>query len=224
MRRSYMIEASVFAIGLAIGVACAGDGNAQTAERIIPDDTAAVVRLLGVVRGADPLVCEMAARTADRSRSWSTWSSGSGQALVVDSAASAVLDWVQRSHNDPALVAPLRASLTDPDACVRRIGSALLSRVRHPSAVSALIAGLDDARAGTREVSAIGLGMADSQTAASALQRRLDDLAPAVRQAAAWALGELEIKAAMPALIELLAKDPDPRVRQSAAWAIGSIR
>lgn len=224
MRRYYVIEAGVFAVGLAIGVACADDGNAQTAERIVPDDTAAVARLLSVVRGTDPIVCEMAVRTADRHGSWSTWGPVGGHALVVDSAAAAVLDWVHRSHNDPALVAPLRASLGDADACVRRLGSALLSRVRHPSAVTALVSALDDSRPGTREVSALGLGMAESQAAANALQRRLEDSAPAVRRAAAWALGELEVKAALPALIDLLAKDPDPRVRQSAAWAIGSIR
>jgi HEAT repeat protein len=34
----------------------------------------------------------------------------------------------------------------------------------------------------------------------------------------------MEVKKAVPALIDLLARDSDARVRQTAAWAIGSIR
>jgi hypothetical protein len=217
------IEAAVFTIGIAIGVACANDSNAQTAERIVPDDTAAVSRLLRVVRGADPLVCEMSVRAADMHGSWMNWGSIGGAPLIVDSASSALLDWVQHSHNDPKLVAPLRAAIRDDDVCVRRVAGSLLSRVRHPSATSAMIDALDDARPGTREVAAFGLGLADAESAADALQRRLRDDAPAVRRAAAWALGEIDVKRAVPALIEVLSKDPDARVRQAAAWAIGNI-
>jgi HEAT repeat protein len=224
MRRSYLIESGVFAVGIAIGIACAADSNAQTAERLIPDDTASVSRLLSVVRGANPLVCEMAVRTADRHGSWSNWGAIGGSPLTMDSASSALLDWVQRSHNDPALVAPLKSGMRDADGCVRRVSASLLSSVRHQSATDALREALEDAQPGTREVAAFGLGMASVQTAGDALERRLaDDVAP-VRRAAAWALGELEGKEAIPALIHVLARDPDARVRQAAAWAIGSIR
>ena len=215
------VEAAVFVVGVAIGVACANDSNAQTMERIIPDDTAAVSRLLGVVRGANPLVCEMAVRTADQRGTWSSW--GSSDALTLDSASSAVLDWAHRSHNDPALVAPLRRGVQDDDACVRRVAASLLSNVRHPSAVDALRQALEDARPGTREVAAFGLGMAHVESSSDALERRLGDDAAPVRRAAAWALGELELKKSIPALIHLLARDPDARVRQAAAWAIGNI-
>jgi len=223
MRRSHLIESAVFVIGIAIGTSCAADGNAQTAERIVPDDTASVSRLLSIVRGANPLVCEMTVRAVDRRGSWSNWGS-QGSPLVVDSASSALLDWVNRSHNDPALVAPLRTALRDGDGCVRRVAASLLSRVDHQAAREALRAGLDDAQPGTREVSAFGLGMARVETAGEALEGKLSDGTPAVRRAAAWALGELEGKRAIPALIHVLARDPDAKVREAAAWAIGNIR
>lgn len=223
MRHLHAIEAAVFAVGVAIGVACANDSNAQTVERIVPDDTAAVSRLLGVVRGSSPLVCEMAVRSADQRGSWSNWGSVGGSALILDSASSALLDWVHRSHNDPALVAPLRAGMRDDDGCVRRVAASLLSHVHHQSAIDALRAGLDDAKVGTREVAALGLGMANDEPSADALERRLSDDGVPVRRAAAWALGELEQKKSIPALIHVLARDPDASVRQAAAWAIGSI-
>lgn len=223
MKRSHLIESGVFAIGIAIGVACANDGNAQTAERVVPDDTASVSRLLAAVRGSNPLVCEMAARAADMRGSWMNWGSAGGAALVIDSASSALLDWVQRSHNDPALVAPLKVAMREDDVCARRVAASLLSRVRHPSATDALVQALDDAKPGTREAAALALGMSHAESSAEALERRLQDDAPPVRRAAAWALGELEVKRAIPALIHVLARDSDARVRQAAAWAIGNI-
>jgi hypothetical protein len=224
MNRAFLMESAVFAVGIAIGVACAVDSNAQTTERLIPEDTASVSRLLGVVHGANPLVCEMAVRTADRHGSWSNWGAIGGSPLIMDSASSALLDWVQRPHNDPALVAPLRRGIQDGDACVRRVSASLLSNVRHPLAADALRKALEAAEPGTREVAAVGLGMAGVHLAADALERRLADDAAPVRRAAAWALGELEGKKAIPALIHVLARDPDAGVRQAAAWAIGNIR
>jgi hypothetical protein len=223
MKRSHLIESAVFVVGIAIGVACANDSNAQTPQRIVPDDTASVSRLLAVVRGASPLVCEMTARAADQRGSWSNWGSVGGSPLVIDSASSALLDWIHREHNDPALVAPLRAAMREDDACVRRVSASLLSHVDHLLARSALREALDDAKAGTREVAAIGLGMAHDQSTVDALERRLADDATGVRVAAAWALGELEMKKSIPALIHVLARDPDARVRQAAAWAIGNM-
>ena len=223
MKRAHLIESAVFAVGIAIGVACANDGNAQTMERIVPDDTSAVSKLLAVVRGSNPLVCEMAARAADQRGSWSNWGSVGGSPLVIDSASSALLDWMHREHNDPALVAPLRSAMREDDACVRRVAASLLSHVEHQSARTALREALDDAKPGTREVAALGLGMAHIEDAVDALEAKLGDDATGVRLAAAWALGELEQKKSIPALIHVLARDPDARVRQAAAWAIGSI-
>ena len=54
MTRQHALETIVFAVGLAIGVACGGDSTAQAAESSgrSPADTAAVARLLAIVRGA----------------------------------------------------------------------------------------------------------------------------------------------------------------------------
>jgi len=223
MKNVHAIEAAVFVVGVAIGVACANDSNAQTTQRIVPDDTASVSRLLAVARGSNPLVCEMVVRTADQHGSWSNWGSVGGSALTLDSASSVLLDWVHKSHNDPALVPPMRAAMREDDGCVRRVAASLLAHVDHQSAIDALRAGLNDANAGTREVAALGLGMADDKSAVDALEAKLADDATPVRRAAAWALGELEMKKSIPALIHVLARDPDAGVRQAAAWAIGSI-
>jgi hypothetical protein len=225
MKRYQAIEIVLFAAGLAIGVACAGDSNAQppVRRRITPDDTVAIARLLAVVRGADPLVCEMATRAADMHGSWSNWGPLSGDPLVMDSASAALLNWIQRSHNDPAVVPRLRTGLHDTDGCVRRVASSLLSRVRHPSAVNALMSALDDANAGTREAAAFGLGMAEILASVDPLIARLRDPSPGVRRAAAWSLGQMDVKKAVPTLIDLIAKDSDSRVRQTAAWAVGAI-
>jgi HEAT repeat protein len=224
MTRQTTLEAFLLAVGFVIGVACT-DSNAQAKERTrsAADDSVAITRLLSVVRGGDPLICEMATRAADTRGSWSMWGPLSGDPLVMDSASSALLNWIQHRHDDPAVVPKLRAALQDNDSCVRRIAGSLLSRVRHPSATAALMAGLDDAKAGTREASAFGLGMAEQTSAVDPLIKRLEDPSGAVRRASAWALGQLEAKKAVPALVALVTRDQDPRVRQTAAWAIGSI-
>jgi HEAT repeat protein len=224
MTRQTMLEGALLAIGFVIGVACT-DSSAQARERTtaIPDDTVAVARLLAVVRGGDPLVCEMATRAADMHGSWSMWGPLSGDPLTVDSTSSALLNWIQHKHDDPSLVPRLSGALRDDDACVRRMAGSLLGRVRHPTALAALLAALDDQKAGTREVAAFGLGMGETRSAVDPLIARLKDGAPSVRRAAAWALGQLEDQKALPALVELIGRDPDPRVRQTAAWAIGSI-
>jgi HEAT repeat protein len=224
MSRRHWIEAGVFVAGLGIGVACAGDSSAQTTARVVPDDTVAVSRLLGIVRGANPLVCEMTTRAADVHGFWMNRGSIGGSPLVMDSASAALLDWAQRSHNDPAIVPRLAAAMRDEDACVRRVAASLMSRVQHLAAVAAMVDALGEGNPGTREVAALALGMANAEGAAGTLQARLRDEMPGVRRAAAWALGEIEAKNAVPTLIDVLAKDPDARVRQAAAWAIGNIK
>jgi HEAT repeat protein len=208
----------------AIG-ACARDGNAQTTRVTSRDDTTAVARLLAAVRGSDPLLCEMAVRNVDM-HGW--WSNGPSSALEMDSASTALILWIQRKHDDPAVVPRLRTALRDGDACVRRVAGSVLGRVDHPSALAALMAAIDDPNADTRNVAAIGLGLADERfqkdpAVASGLIRKLRDEAATVRRSAAWALGSIEAKEALQPLIDLLGKDADPRVRQVAAWAIGQI-
>ena len=94
--------------------------------------------------------------------------------------------------HDPGLVDPLRAALSDPDPCVRRLAAPLLGRVRIPQAVAALRNALRDQGAETREAAALGLGFAGDNKALPDLITTLRDAAPDVRVAAAWALGQIE--------------------------------
>lgn len=227
VRRRLM--AGVLAAGLTVtlAVACARDGAAQTArapKSVVPEDTAALSRLLSVIRGVDPLLCELAVKQVDQHGTWSRWGPIAGDPLETDSASAALIRWIQDDHNDPAVVPRLRAAMHDGDACVRRAAGSFLSRVEHPSATAALMDGLNDARADVREVAAYGLGMAEYKGALDALIARLKDSAPGVRRASAWALGSIEQRKAVPPLMELLSRDTDPRVRQIAAWAIGNIK
>jgi HEAT repeat protein len=224
MHRTFTLTAAVAAV-MTTAAACARDGNAQVAgaKTIVADDPASLARLLTAVRGVDPLLCELATRSVDMHGSWSRWGPLSGNPLESDSASAALLAWIQRDHNDPALVPRLRSAMRDTDACVRRIAGSFLGRVEHPSAVEALLDALDDASAETRQVAALGLGLTEQPAGVEPLVKHLRDESPAVRRAAAWALGSLEATTALLPLIESLGRDTDPRVRQAAAWAIGQL-
>lgn len=224
-----MSRRSLLSVVVSLGVlasACARETSAQVASSaaIVRDDTASVSRLLEGVRGVNALACELATRSVDMHGSWSRFGSLGGNPLEMDSAAATLIAWIQRDHNDPAVVPRLRAAMHDSDRCVRRVAASFLGRVEHPSAVSALLAALDDPSAETRYVAAIGLGVADEPPGAlQPLVRRLRDESAAVRRVAAWALGALENRDALLPLIDLLERDSDARVRQAAAWAIGEI-
>jgi len=207
-------------------VACAQDGNAQgasTRRPIVRDDTASVERMLAAVRGSDPYLCELATRQVDTHGWWSRWGPMGDSPLDRDSASAALVTWVQRDHNDPAVVPKLRAGLRDADACVRRVSGSFLGRVDHPNATAALTEALTDENADIRMIAAIGLGLSEKESATQPLMAALRDNSAAVRRAAAWALGSMEAKPAHDALINLLEKDSDARVRQAAAWAIGRL-
>jgi hypothetical protein len=205
--------------------ACATEGSAQSrSPALVRDDTAAVARLLRTVRGVDPLLCELVTRSVDMHGWWSRGGPIGDDPLEVDSASAALIAWIQRSHNDPAVIPRLGAAMRDSDACVRRVAGSFLGRVEHPSATAALVAALDDANADTRTVAAIGLGLSEKPAGVvTPLVRRLRDDSPLVRRSAAWALGSLEATGAMTALIDVLQRDADARVRQAAAWALGQI-
>lgn len=224
------IAQSLIVLSLVVTAACARDGNAQNvrSQAVVHDDTASVAWLLRSVRGTDPLLCELAVRSVDTHGWWSWGGPGRGHPLEMDSAATALIAWIQTTHNDPAVVPRLRSALRDQDACVRRVAGSFLGRIEHPSATEVLIAALEDASADTRSVAALGLGLSDEDRtphvgAIEPLLRRLRDDSPAVRRSAAWALGSLEARTAMMQLIELMQRDTDPRVRQAAAWAIGRV-
>ncbi|MEX2179542.1 MAG: HEAT repeat domain-containing protein [Gemmatimonadaceae bacterium] len=196
-------------------------------QRPSASDTAAVARFLMAVRGADPLLCELAARSVDGRGWWSGWGGGGGSAsgapLEVDSAAAATIRRVHDAPSDARLVPRLAAGLRDTDRCVRRVSGSLLGRVKHAEATGALLSALDDTSAETRAAAAIGLGLAEEQRGVQPLIRRLRDASPDVRRSAAWALGAIEDRAALLPLIETLERDTDARVRQAVAWAIGNV-
>ena len=222
-------RSTVVSIGTAVLVvsavvaACAQDGSAQLASgRGAPEvaDTVAVARLLGAVKGVDPLLCELAVRHADQQGSWSR-DERSGSPLENDSSAASVLRSLHEEREDAAAVPRLQAALRDPDACVRRVSASLLGRMKHERARRALLSAIDDANPETRQVAALGLGLGEVVDAEPVLVRRLRDDATGVRRAAAWALGALERPTSHTALIEALQRDPDAIVRQTAAWALG---
>lgn len=194
-----------------------------TPARVAADDTATLGRLLRAVRGADPLFCELAARSVDGYGWWSTAGNESGGALEVDSVAAEVVRWLREDHRGPRLVPALTAAMHGSDACGRRLAGSLLGRVQDPGAVAALRDALDDANADVRTVAALGIGRSKDRASLQPLIRRLKDPSPGVRRASAWALGELEDKAALLPLIEVLNGDTDARVRQAAAWALGEV-
>ncbi|HEU4995685.1 MAG TPA: HEAT repeat domain-containing protein [Gemmatimonadaceae bacterium] len=215
-------------LGVTAGMACARDGGAQPLGAAVnaalsPDDTSSLALLLRSVRGTNTVLCELAIRQVDMHGSWSHWGPMGGNPLTSDTTAAQLLDWIQRDHNDPAVVPTLRSAMRDQDACVRRVAGSFLGRIEAGSATAALLEALDDASAETRYVAAIGLGLSDKAAGTTPLIRRLRDDSPSVRRAAAWALGALEARAALEPLIQALERDADARVRQAAAWALGQI-
>src|SRR5687768_15468475 len=145
---------------MVIAIACASDGNAQNAEPqkpVRPDDTAAVTRLLSAVRGADPLLCEMAARNVDMHGWWSHGGPMGSSPLDRDSTSASLIMWIQTDHTDPAVVPRLRTAMRDTDGCVRRVAASFLGRVEHPAATAALVSALQDQSAETRFLGALGL-------------------------------------------------------------------
>ena len=225
MHTGRIVRVATMVILGVLAAACAREGRAQVASAgASRDDPAALGRLLDGVRGVNSLACELVTRSVDMHGSWSRWGNIGGNPLETDTAAAALIAWIQKDHADPALVPRLGSAMRDPDSCVRRVAGSFLGRIQHRSAVSALLAGMEDASPDTRYVAAIGLGLShDPPGAVQPLIRRLRDESAAVRRAAAWALGSIEDREALTPLIELLQRDADPRVRQAAAWAIGEI-
>ena len=175
--------------------------------------------MLAAVRGAGPLLCEMAVRTIESQWGWS-WG---WDVRRKDVAVRATLERTSRTDSSGTAVPMLRAALSDSDACVRRLAAPLLGRTRHPSARAALRAALQDTSVDTREAAAYGLGYSEDASVIPALLAGLQDAVPRVRVASAWALGSIEDRRAIGALVRVLREDRDPEVRAAAAWALGEI-
>lgn len=213
---------ALFALGLPL--TCSGpDSNGVAATRPTAGtaDSTLATRLVEAVRGADPVVCGLAARALDQG--W--WNRGMRvePAVSDDPVSREVVDWALDPRDAVGAVAPLAAALADPDPCVRRLAARILGRTRSPDAVTALRRALGSADAGEREMAAIGLGFAEDGAALPGLVEALRDPEPGVRIAAAWALGEIESPDAIPPLAEALARDTEAGVREAAAWALGEI-
>ena len=226
--------------GLAAGVALAAAvlavcrsgeagpaAQAEAAVARVPTDSLAAA-LLATVRGADPVVCELAVRAVDGRHGWSSTADElAGVGATLTPLQRATIQWAVDDDDEegavPAAVEPLTAALRDRDACVRRMAALKLGRTGHPRAVAALTAALAGGEPEIRAVGALGLGYAEDPAAIDALGRALADGSAEVRAASAWALGEIEDARAIPLLIPILRDDADPAVRRVAAWALGAI-
>jgi HEAT repeat protein len=219
-------------IGLTLGSAEAGEravflrppaAAAQAAAERPGVDSARVQALLQAARGANAVMCEMAANTVDgRSGWWSRLDANFRAGSSSDAVARDAVTWVRHEKVDAAAVPLLRAALADSDWCVRRFAAPLLARIDAAAAGQAMLAALAAADAGTREMGALALGFAEDPRSIPPLVARLRDDAPRVRATAAWALGEIESREAVRPLIDALA-DPDALVRESAARALGQV-
>jgi HEAT repeat protein len=187
--------------------------------RAVPD-SAAVAAILAAVRGASPLLCELAARPVENNWGWG--GPASDLRAPEDPVARAAMLAIRKDHVAESATPVLAAGLQDEDGCVRRLAP-LLGRIGSPAALASLRQGLRDDRAGTREAAAVGLGYTGNSAVIPALLAGLQDSVARVRSACAMALGAIGDKRATGALTSLLRRDPDGAVRAAAAWAIGSI-
>lgn len=223
-----VVGAGIFGLGLVAGALAAPTrsepppGSGPEQEPANPEVLGAV---LGGMRGADPVACELAL-VALEGRSYGR----SGIRADVEGiapagvAAGELLAWVgSPPRDDPRLVPPLAEALSGPDPCVARSAARLLGRLGTDPAVAALRAGARAADAATRRNAVIGLGLAERPETGPDLHARLSDDDASVRASAAWALGEMEDRAAVPALIRALGQDADATARRAAAWALGRI-
>lgn len=194
--------------------------QAQTPERAT--ERGAVTAVLTGARGANPVMCALAARALDQSMHWGDFRPGYDPRGLEARAVRETLRVAFDVLHDPSVVDVLRPALGDPDACVRRVAAPLLGRLRHPDGLQALRRAVRDPSAVTRETAALSLGFSGDALAVPDLVATLRDATPEVRIAAAWALGEIESKTALQPLVAAL-EDTDARVRATSAWALGRI-
>jgi HEAT repeat protein len=207
-----------------VPLTCSGPESESVAagrEAVSPADSALASRLLAGARGADPVICGLAARALDQG--W--WGDGPRMEVGVSDelVAREVVEWALSDREDSGGVAILAAALADPDPCVRLLGARVLGRTSAPQAVAALSRALASANPAEREMAAVGLGYAEDPSTIPALVEALEDSDVDVRIAAAWALGEIEDPVAIEPLTKTLAADDAALVREAAAWALGEI-
>lgn len=225
------VFAAMIVLLVAVMVVCrAGEAGpsaqAEAATARMPADSLASA-LLETVRGAEPVICELAVRAVDGRHGWSSTADElTGVGAPLTPLERATIRWAVEGEEegaDAGAVEPLAAGLADPDPCVRRMAALKLGRTHDPRGIAALQSALVSPDVAQRAVGALGLGYAEDPAAIDDLGAALDDASPEVRAAAAWALGEIEDARAIPLLIPVLSGDEDPGVRQVAAWALGAI-
>jgi len=230
MARRGAVALVAIATAAAVVVVCgAGDAGSSSQAAAAParvsSDTLASA-LLETVRGADPVICELAVRAVDGRHGWSSTADElAGVGAELTPIERATIQWAVDSDeaDDGAAVEPLAAALADSDPCVRRMAALKLGRSGAPGAIAALRAALRAPMPQQRSVGALGLGYAEDPAAVGDLGDAIDDSSPEVRAATAWALGQIEDPTAIPLLIPVLEGDADPGVRRVAAWALGEI-
>lgn len=129
-------------------------------------------------------------------------------------------------RSDTSVVPLVAARLTsDKDAFVRKTAAYALGSFSGTERTAALIAALKDKDLEVRGAAAVALGDHADAVAVAPLAAALYDKSDFVRGRAAQALGVNGSAAthAVPALIRLLASDPDGEVKRQAATALGSI-
>ena len=200
-----------------------GEGLAPAAVAAAAQDGEGARALLAAVRGANPVLCELATAAVGNGWPWGSGDDDDAPSLARRTGESrAALDWVGRRVDNAGDVAVLRGGLADPDACVRRVSARLLGRGRTQAGVDALLEALRSGDPARREAAILGLGYTESERAVGPLTALLDDGDPEVRGGAAWALGHVGRREATPALARLV-RDREPRVRRAAARALGRL-
>ena len=225
----FVIGAVTIGVGAAALGARAAERHGSATSRSVAEgrseaglDSARVQRLLQSARGANTVMCELAATTVDGRSGWSSRDDEGFRAGGSDSLVGEVVERIHDSRVDVAAVPLLRVALADPDWCVRRLAAPLIGRVRDEAAMQTMLAALASPDSGVREMAALALGMSEDPRAVAPLIERLRDGAPRVRATAAWALGGIEQHEAVRPLIGALA-DSDAQVREAAAHALGDI-
>jgi HEAT repeat protein len=190
--------------------------------RAVPNERAAVSAVLAAARGANPVMCALAARALDHQFNWGDFRPGYDPRGLDGRAVRETLRVTLDVLRDPGLIELLQPALGDADPCLRRIAAPLLGRVRHPDAVQALRRTLREGNPAARESAALGLGYAGDARTVPDLVGTLRDQDADVRVASAWALGQLESRSGLRPLVAAL-EDQDARVRATSAWALGRI-
>ena len=219
-----MQRLSTLAIGAAMYFAGASPHALPARSDVAEPPHAAIdVRaLLDAARGANPLMCALAAQSV-RNGGWGDWSDAPVTPLSASLPAGSDDDWRSREVEEseaPLLIESLGAQ----DACVRELSVRMIGRTRDrgKSMTPGLLSGMTSDVARTRETSALALGMLRPREAVDPLVRALRDSESSVRANSAWALGRIDDGRALNPLVAML-RDADAVVREAAAGAIGRL-